>query len=227
MSYTFGIPEISPEIPPGTNILIIGDLFSGKDIFSKKFVIDGLNNNEACIFISTNETVDKILTDLKDSPLDNLGIINCISIQSGVSVEIPFQDQIYYVDSPADLTMIMAAINELLDLFRITKKINKIRIILDSTSTLLMYSNLRTIFKFLHVLTNTIKSTDAISLIVMEEGAHEKIEIKAIQQLTQSIIKMEEGKIQIKGLTNLQFEYKIQNNHIILPNIDDTGKIAK
>lgn len=218
MTYSLGIP-ITDEVPSGTSMLVLGDLFSGKDIFSKQFIVEGLNKGEACIFISTNETVEKILNDLEGVELENLSLIDCISSRFGATVELPFSEQIRYVESPVDLTMIMVATTEFLDFFKRHKNIKKIRIVLDSISTLLMYSNLRTIFRFLHALTARIKSADGIFLIMMEEGAHDEIEIKTIQQLTQSVIKMSEGNMKIKGFTNVQFKYEVHENQILVEKV--------
>ncbi|MBM4241232.1 MAG: hypothetical protein FJ150_06175 [Euryarchaeota archaeon] len=224
MVYKIGISEIDLEAPPGTSILLSGDLFSGKDVFSRQFVVEGLNTGEACIIISTNEAVEKILDDLGNAELQNLSIIDCISSRFGATVELPFSDQIRYVESPVDLSMMMVATNEFLELYSRHKNIKNVRIVLDSLSTLLMYSDLRTIFRFLHVLTTRVKAVGGVCLIVMEEGAHDEIEEKALQQLTQAIIKMIEGKIQIKGFKNTQFDYEIQDGQIVVGGLDNTKK---
>jgi len=216
MSYNIGIKNISEEIPDGTNILISGDLFSGKDIFSKQFIMEGLAEGEACIYISTNESAEKILDDLAGSKLENFSIIDSVSSRFGATVELPFSEQIRYVESPVDLTMMMVATNEFMDLYTNQRNIRKIRIVLDSISTLLMYSSLRTIFKFLHVLTTRIKAAGAVSLVLMEEGAHDEIEIKTIQQLMHGIITLNGRELTIKGFTNLRVQYKLENGEIII-----------
>ncbi|MGC9516275.1 MAG: RAD55 family ATPase [Methanomicrobiales archaeon] len=216
MVYSLGFPAITSKIPPGTNILLSGDLFSGKDIFSKKFITEGLEDGEACIYISTNESAEKILDDLQGSKLENFSIIDCVSSRFGATVELPFSEQIRYVESPVDLTMMMVATNEFLDLYNKQKNIKKIRIVLDSISTLLMYSSLRTIFKFLHVLTTRVKTSGAICMVLMEEGAHDEIEVKTIQQLMHGLINLNGNELKIKGFTNLEMKYSIKNGDIII-----------
>ncbi len=215
MSYKFGISQIETIIPEGVNFLILGDFFSGKYIFTRQFLVEGLENDEACILLSTNETVRNILEDLKDVNLNNLGIVNCIPTKLGRDIKLAFPDQIFYVDSPIDLKDIMAYLNRLFQFFT-DKGFTKIRIILDSASTLLMYSNLRTIYKFLHEITCMVKSTNAVSLIVMEDGVHDEIEIKSIKQLIQSIITMSDGTLEVEGLINIQKTYEIENNQLII-----------
>lgn len=218
MNYQFGNPDMELEVPPGTNLLLLGDLFSGKDILCKEFAREALNNGEACIFVSTNDPVEENLEAFKDCDLEFLGVINCISSRSDLAQDFPFADQIHFVDSPTELATIMAYINEFLDLFT-GKNVPGIRIVLDSVSTLLMYSNLKTIFKFLHVLTNNVKSINAVFLMTLEEGIHEKIEISSLQRLNQGFIMMSEGRLEFSGVSKKKFEYETQDNHIII-----TGK---
>lgn len=215
MSYQFGYPDIGIEVPPGTNLLLLGDLFSGKDIFSKEFIKEGLDNGEACIFVSTNDPVVETVEDFKDYDLEFLGIINCISTRSDLPNDITYADQLRFVSSPTDLTMIMAFINEFLDIFR-GKDVPGIRIVFDSISTLLMYSNLKTIFKFLHVLTNTVKSRNAVLLMTMEEGVHDKIEISSLERLNQGLITMAEGELEFNGFSRKKFNYETQDDSIII-----------
>lgn len=219
MTYKFGIPQIETEIPMGMNFLIMGDFFCGKHIFVKQFLIEGLRNDEACILLSTNEPAGNILKDLNDVKLDNLGIVNCIPTKLGRDTQLVNHAQICFVDSPIHLTEIMAGFKRLFQFFS-EKGVDKIRIVLDSVSTLLMYSNLRAIYKFLHEITSMVKSTNAVSLIVMEGGAHDPIEIKSLTQLVQSIITMSDGTFEVKGSINIQKTYKIDGNQFLMIDLD-------
>ena len=212
MDYSLGVEGLMWGIPPGTNMLLSGDLFSGKDLLSRDFLREGLSNDEACILISTNETAEN----LEGTKLDNLCIIDSVSSRFGATVEHPFFEQIRYIESPMDLTMIMVALNDFIDLLHQHKNIKRIRIVLDSVSTLLMYSNLRTVFKFLHVLTTRIRSVGGICMMLMEERAHDDIEIRTVQQLAQGLIMMENNTIQIKGFKNAQVNYELIEDKISL-----------
>lgn len=216
MDYLLGVAGLPWEIPSGTNILLSGDLFSGKEFLSREFLIEGLENDEGCILISTNETADKIVENLDKINLDNLCIIDCVSSKFGATLEQPFSEQIRYIESPMDLTMIMVALNDFLNLFSREKKIKKIRIVLDSVSTLLMYSNLRTVFKFLHILTTRIRSAGGINIMLMEERAHDDIEVRTVRQLTQGIIRMENNTIQLKGFRTAQAPYELNDDKIVI-----------
>ncbi|AUB60002.1 hypothetical protein BK009_04490 [Methanobacterium subterraneum] len=215
MNYKFGYPDMGIEVPPGTNLMLLGDLFSGKDILSKEFIREGLKNGEACIFVSTSDPILETVEEFSDNDLEYLGMVNCISSRTDLAPDFAYINQVRFVSSPTELATIMAFINEFLDIFR-DKDVKKIRIVFDSVSTLLMYSNLKTLYKFLHVLTNTVKSRNAVLLLTMEEGVHDKIEISSLQRLSQGLITMAEGEIQFNGFSRKKFQYETQDNRIIL-----------
>ncbi len=216
MDYSLGITDLPWKIPPSTNIVLSGDIFSGKDVLSRFFIKEGLNNDEACILVSTNDTAEKIVENLDGVRLDNLGIIDCVSSRFGAKIELPFLEQIRYIENPMDLTMIMVALTEFMDLFILHKNIKRVRVVIDSVSTLLMYSNLRTVFKFLHVLTTRVRSSGGVCVFLMEEFAHDDIEVRTIQQLAQGLIKMADNKIIIKGFMNEQMDYELQDDQILI-----------
>jgi KaiC/GvpD/RAD55 family RecA-like ATPase len=183
-----------------TNIVLSGDLFSGRDIMSHFFIKAGLQNDEACILVSTNDTAEKIVENLEGIKLDNFSIIDCVSSRFGATIELPFFEQIRYIENPMDLTMIMVALNEFMDLFILHKNIKRVRVVIDSVSTLLMYSNLRTVFKFLYVLTTLVKSTEGLCVLLKEELAHDDIEVRTIQQLAQALIIIQIIKFRLRDL---------------------------
>lgn len=203
------------EVPPGANLMLLGDLFSGKDILSKEFIREGLKNGEACIFVSTNDPIQDTVEEFSSYPLENLGMVNCISSRRDLALNFPYISQVRFVSSPTELATIMAFINEFLDIFR-GKEVTGIRIVFDSVSTLLMYSNLKTLYKFLHVLTNTVKSRNAVLLMSMEEGVHDKIEISSLQRLAQGLITMRGGVLEFNGFSRMKFDYEIQDNSIVI-----------
>jgi KaiC/GvpD/RAD55 family RecA-like ATPase len=213
MNYKFKYPDM--EVAPGTNLLLLGDLFSGKDIFSKDFIKEGLENGEACIFVSTNDPIQDTLEEFKDYDIELLGMINCISSRSDLANDYPHVDQIRFVASPTELASIMAYINEFLDILR-GREVPGIRIVFDSVSTLLMYSNLKTIYKFLHVLTNTVKSQNAVLLMTMEEGVHDRIEISSLERLSQGLITMAQGQIVFNGFSRRKFDYETEDDRIVI-----------
>jgi hypothetical protein len=66
-------------------------------------------------------------------------------------------------------------------------------VLLYSLSTLLMYSNLQTVFRFLHVFTGRIQSADALGVYVIDSTAHDDQTMNTLKQLFDGVIDVEEG----------------------------------
>jgi hypothetical protein len=102
-------------------------------------------------------------------PLDRIGIIDCVTkIDSVVKTE-----NIKIASSPVDLTGIGVKISQFFDDFFIKKKIQKNQLHINSLSTILMYSNAQTVFSFLRIFTNRIKSIGALGIYLLDGGMHD------------------------------------------------------
>ncbi len=62
----------------------------------------------------------------------------------------------------------------------------------ESLSNLLMYSNLQTVYRFLHVFTSSTRAADAISIYSVEAGMHSPETIATLKQLVQMAIEIQE-----------------------------------
>ncbi len=103
------------------------------------------------------------------------------------------------------------------------KKIPKIQLHIVSLSTFLMYSNIQTVFRFLHVLTGRIKMADAIGIYVIDSEMHDLQTITAIKLLCDGIIevKSENDKNFIRTVGILSeptswLEYRIQGETLMI-----------
>ena len=78
------------------------------------------------------------------------------------------------------------------------KNIPNIQLHVDSLSALMMYSNLQTVFRFLHVFTGRIKAAGALGLFLVEDGMHAAQDIVTIKQLF-------DGMVEIKSENDVTF----------------------
>jgi hypothetical protein len=60
--------------------------------------------------------------------------------------------------------------------------------VVHSLSTLLMYSNLQTVFRFLHVFTGRIQSVGALGLFAIDSTAHDEQTMNTLKQLFDGVI---------------------------------------
>ena len=72
------------------------------------------------------------------------------------------------------------------------KKIPKIQLHINSLSAILMYSNIQTVFRFMHVFTGRIKAAGAMGIFVVDSGMHDDHTIATLKQLFDGIIEIKE-----------------------------------
>ncbi|MCK4938587.1 MAG: recombinase RecA, partial [Methanosarcinales archaeon] len=187
-SYSLGIEKLDENIKGvrgGSNIMIIGPPMSGKEIIVNNIVYKGLKIGGAAVIVTTQEpgenVVDWFSYNNMEIPLDHLGIVDCVTKTLGL----PSSDTatIRRVSSPVDLTGIGVKISQFREEFWMKKNIRKTWLCINSLSTILMYSNIQTVFRFLHVFTGRVKAADAIGIYVVEDGVHDNQAVATLKQL--------------------------------------------
>lgn len=196
-TYRLGIRGIEETLSAGTSLMVIGPAMSGKDSILDSIVAEGLGTGEAVILISTMETGESAVGRFKSAAglehTQRLAVIDCMSRQLGLSVaDTP---GIKRVSGPMDLTGMGVRASQFLDEFR--AKGLKVRLCVNSLSTLLMYSSLQAVFRFLHVLAGRVSIVGALGAYLVEEGMHEARALSTLKQLCSAVIevKAENGRL--------------------------------
>jgi hypothetical protein len=120
-----------------------------------------------------------------------------------------------------DLTGIGVKISQFFEEFFMKKNVRKIQLHINSLSTILMYSNIQTVFRFLHVFTGRIKAAGAIGIYVIESGMHDEQSIATLKQLFDGMIEIksenDKNLIRVIGLSSKPspwFEYEIDGVNV-------------
>ncbi len=194
--YKLGVSELDKilgDVRGGSNIMLIGPAMCKKDSLVYDIVHASLLHGENVILVTTEETGSGILKWFKQHELGinrgQLGIVDCVSTSLGIRVS--DTENIKMAPSPLDLTGIGIKISEFLRQFNGSGK-QKTRLIINSISTILMYSNLQTVFRFLHVFTGRIKAADAIGIYVLENGMHDDKTVATLKKLFDGVIEIKE-----------------------------------
>jgi KaiC/GvpD/RAD55 family RecA-like ATPase len=225
--YTTGIKELDTAIggiKKGSNIMLIGPPMSGKEVILYYIMYNGAAKNEnAVITVTTRESATHILEWFKENkltlPLSRVGIVDCVTkTLGGAAIE---NENIKIASSPVDLTGIGVKISQFFEDFFMKKNIRKTQLHINSLSTILMYSNIQTVFRFIHVFTGRIKAAGALGIYVIEGGMHDEQAIATLKQLFDGMIeiKSENDKnfIRAVGLSpkpTTWFEYEIEGANI-------------
>lgn len=187
------LPDV--ELDPGTNVLVAGPPLTGKRRIAFDILASGANRGDGSIIVTTKDSADKVL-DSFDERIDDvepdIGIVDCVTKQRGIGT-IDDDPRIKYASSPVDMTGIGIKLSEFLQEFYETRGLTENRVLLYSVSTLLMYSDLQTVFRFLHVFTGRIQSADALGVYVIDSTAHDDQTMNTLKQLFDGVIELEES----------------------------------
>ncbi|WP_423751517.1 RAD55 family ATPase [Salinirarus marinus] len=183
-------PALDLEVDPGTNLLIAGSPLTGKRELALDILATGVSQGEGVIIVTNTDSAERFLQDFGERvPYENnpVAVVDCVTRQQGVSDAIE-SDRIRYTSSPEDMTGIGIQFSELLQEFYEERNIERNRILLHSLSTLLMYSDLQTVFRFLHVFTGRVQSADGVGLYTIDSTAHDERTLNTLKQLFDGII---------------------------------------
>jgi hypothetical protein len=151
--------------------------------------------------------------------MSRIGIVDCVSkTLGGTAIE---NANIKIASSPVDLTGIGVKISQFLEEFFMKKNNQKIQLHINSLSTILMYSNIQTVFRFLHVFTGRIKAAGALGIYMIESGMHDEQAIATLKQLFDGLIEIksenDKNLIRIVGVSPKPtpwFEYEIEGSNL-------------
>jgi KaiC/GvpD/RAD55 family RecA-like ATPase len=220
--YSLGIKELDEilgSIREGTNIMMIGPPMSSKDEILNVIIYNGLRGGNSSIMVSTREPGERFFEWFERNGINmseaNIGVVDCVTKTLGMGA--PETEKLKRASSPVDLTGIGVKISQFFEDFVMKKKIAQNRLCINSLSTILMYSNLQTVFKFLHVFTGRVKAANGLGIYVVEDGMHDQQTLTTLQQLFDGMIEIrasgEHHCIRVVGLTPKAtpwFEYEIE-----------------
>ncbi|HMB49515.1 RAD55 family ATPase [Natronoarchaeum rubrum] len=196
----YDLADVLPdaELDPGTNLLITGPPMAGKRRLALDILANGTDQGEGTITVTTKDGGDKILDEYEKRVDDvegkPVGIVDCVTKQRGVG-NVEDSPQLKYASSPVDMTGIGIKLSEFLQEFYERRGLTKNRVLLHSVSTLLMYSDLQTVFRFLHVFTGRVQSADALGLYVIDSTAHDDQTMNTLKQLFDGVIEVSEDDV--------------------------------
>jgi KaiC/GvpD/RAD55 family RecA-like ATPase len=192
--YDFGTEFGDTSLSAGTNVLVSGPPLTGKRRLALELLAHGNENGQGAVVVTTRDSADRVLNDFEklvsDPEAADIGIVDCVTKHQGRSAQ--DTDVVKYASSPEDMTGIGIKFSEFVEEFRVARGLDGIRVMVDSLSTLLMYSDVQTVFRFMHVFTSRIESADALGLHVIESTAHDTETINTLKQLYDGVIDVDD-----------------------------------
>lgn len=181
------------QLEPGT-YLLAGPAMTGKYDLILDLLTDRLLTGSGALLVSTNESADGVFTAVEsrlgEIP-DEFRLVDCISDQQGGG-DGYHADQVEYVSSAADLTGIGIGVSEQLRRF-VENDIEQVRMGFHSLSTLLMYVELETVFRFVHVLSGRVDGIDGLGVFAIDPTTHEESTVNTLKQLFDGMIEVRDA----------------------------------
>ncbi len=221
-------------IPLKSNVLVYAPPFIGREIILKRFALSGLEEGDDIIFVLTDKSFKDMSEEMKKldekfSEYESQGRIRYIDVYStGVELQ-ETGEWVTFVDSPINRERIASSIIQL-----IKKEGKRYRLVFDSLSTLIVYSDAKAVFRFLQVLSGMCKRSNVTSMFSMTRGMHEEIEVQTIKHLMDGVIEMrEEGarfQLRVQGcgevISRHWIDYLLEGEEIRLTGAFRMGRVA-
>lgn len=199
-------------LPAAGSYLIRGPAFSGKELFARRFVLQGLAEGEPGVFLLTDETASQVRDNLADldkhyPEYEKEELVRFVDTYSRSVDADPSLDHAEYLPSCSDLNSVMAALNKALA--DLAPGSESLRVLLDSASTLAAYNDTSALFRFLQVCLGRLERAGATSLVLMESGMHEESDVESIKHVVDGVIDLRTGsrtELRLEGFPGIDAE---------------------
>jgi KaiC/GvpD/RAD55 family RecA-like ATPase len=199
MRQSFGIKRLDELLRGGVEEgnfgLLYGPRFLGKETLARRFMVAGLQQGIPGVFVLTDETVSDCRRECsKIDPLfpthEERGLVRYVETYSrsiGAGNENPHAE---YVEGPMNLNGLSLAINNAES--KLIQEHPSHRLLIDSVSTLITYSNAATVFRFLQVLIGRTRLAGATGMVTLDIGMHSDPEVQMFRHLVDGVIEFRE-----------------------------------
>ncbi len=178
---------IEGGFPANSTILVVGQPGVGKTTFAQQFMHCCLKSNISGTYITLDTPVEQIKRSMHYFGY-NFGkakgknrFIDAYSWRSGKPVEGK-----YSVQDPSDLNKLNMMFVDAQQGLRTRRRY----LIVDSVSTLFLYSGNELVTRFLQVLASKAEALNMVTLFLVEEGVHDSRTISTLNYLSDGLIEM-------------------------------------
>lgn len=194
-------------IPQGSAALVYGPPFIGKELLARLYLLDGCRAGTPGIMVLTGDAASDVRKQLAQldpdvatyEKKDLLHFVDTYSRSIGAEDE---AQNCEYVDGPVNLNGVSLAVNNAQR--KIIAHHADHRLVIDSVSTLITYTNAQTTFRFLQVLVGKARRAGATTMMLLEAGMHSDAEVQTFKHLADGLLEMKaegaENVLSVQGL---------------------------
>jgi len=202
-------------VRPGSSILISGPAMTGKQRLAYDILADGARNGDGAVVVTTSDKAADVAEDFRglvpEMANSQLGVVDCRG-EGGSDPQAIDGVSVHQVSSPGDLTGIGIGITKALEGLHNSGR-EQGRLALISLSTMLTYTDKKTVFKFCHVLSSRLDTAGYIGVFTIDSGAHDTQTIQVIKQAFDGLIEVRDAEgggreSRVLGLTGEPTDWK-------------------
>lgn len=210
-----GIPRFDDLLlggmPIGSNIMIHGPPFIGKEVMANTFVVEGLRKGIPAIIFLTDKTARDVREEMKYimsgyEEYEKLGLVKYVDTYSRAMGDDAKDPYTIYIDETNDHEKMGEVVETIAQTFK--EKHEYYRLIFRSVSTLIAYSDPNAAFRFLSPLCGRRKKDQAVSLFVVEKGMHSEQELQMLGSIMDGMVDFKVDQLKtffaIKGISDVQ-----------------------
>lgn len=197
--------------PFGTNALVYGPPFTGKEVLVDSFIAEGLRKGVPAIWVITDKTPREIREEMQFilsgyEEYEKRGLVRYIDIYSRSMGDETTDPYTSYIESPTEFEAATVALEEIAKAYRKAHKYY--RLAFRSISTMVAYLDPNTAFKFLSPIVGRRKRDKAVAVYTIEKGMHGDQEIQMIGSLMDGLIDLKVENLNtflaVKGIGDVQ-----------------------
>jgi len=207
-------------IPFGTNVLVYGQAFIGKEVVVNQFIAEGLKKGIPAIWVITDKSPSDIREEMEFvvsgyQEYERLDLVRYVDAYSKSMGEETEEAHTIYIDQPTNHEAILKSVEGLAKEF--LKKHKYYRLAFRSISTLIAYLDMNIAFRFLQPFAGRRKRDKAVSMYVIEKGMHSETDIQMVGSIMDGAVEFKLEQLQtflcVKGIGDVQSRAWIRYTH--------------
>jgi hypothetical protein len=187
--FGFPAPLFPDGVEPGTNILVKGPGDSGAREVALRLTQPERYRNEGRLLLSTDVSGRHLLdwaSEVGDGvDPERVGVVDC----SGIADEDHRFDPHDHIEGPGDVMAIEIAVATLYETLR-AKGFDRVRIGLFSVSAMLAHADLRTVSRFIHMLTGRIIATGDLGVFYIDSSLDGDVSVEVIEHFCERTVEV-------------------------------------
>jgi hypothetical protein len=198
MSYGVGGLEANRSVTfdAGTSVLVTGETMRARETLLD--VLDDVSGAETIVYITTAQGARAAVSAFEARGVDpsiRLGVVDASGSDEPPVDGLPVER----LGSPGDLTGMSLGFAKIAQRFEQAGSGDRIRVGLTSISTLLMYADVQTVFRFLHVFTSRIRSGGLLGAFVLDPGMHDDQTVNTVRAIFDCELRVDEDGVELVG----------------------------